>query len=881
MGIGVVLLVAVIGMALAWGALREARGAQRTIAELRAELAALRAEIWSLAAQLKQLRLRQGAPAREAEAPAEADAAAAPVPEAAAPAPSPVPPAAAPEPLVPEEPTPAAVPEPLLTPPSFYPPPPPPRPAPAVSLEERLGARAFVWIGAIALALAGAFLVKYSVDQGWIGPAVRFALAVLFGVVLLGAGEVLRRRAERIASGLSAAGVAVLFAAWLAGTNLYGLISPALGFAFIGLTALVAVWLSLRQGVIVALVGLVGGFLTPAWIGAAEPDPRLLFGYLLFLQLALLAVSRRRLWTGVPELALAAGLVWVFGWVAAAFAPGDALWLGLFLLGMFVLGVVLGRDRAVLPALAAGGGLVAMALVAGRAGYGPLEWGLLAVLAAATLALARRREELQGLAWLACAAVAGLLLVWGWDLPAAAAPRFLWTALGMGALCAGGAYLAHWGAVRPDRWTGLATASGVAVFVIAWASVRGEGEWPDLPWGALALAAAALYLVAALPVARRRGAAGEGTPLDAALAWLAVGVTAFVSLAVPLELERQWWTVAWALEVPALVWLGGRFGLSVLRRLAAALVAAVAVRLLLNPDVLSYPIGPRPVLNWLLYGYGLSLLAIAGAAVLARRDPRFGPGRLATGLEALAVALAFALVTLEVRQAFHPGALGRGEPTLAECATYAVAWLLLGLGLLALDRRWPRLALELGGQVGALGGLAMALFGCGLLLNPLWEHAPIGDTPVVNLLLWCYGAPAVLAALAGRVLRRRGPAWAAVACSTGALVLAFLLVTLEVTQAFHGTFLDDTPATVAEKYAYSLAWLLFGIALLVLGIARRVRALRYASLAVMALTVVKVFLFDMGNLTDLWRVLSFLGLGVALLLLAFLYQRFVFREPAA
>ncbi|HEX5758441.1 MAG TPA: DUF2339 domain-containing protein [Thermoanaerobaculia bacterium] len=871
----VTLLAAVIG-SLAWGALREARAAQRTIAELRFELAALRFEIASLAAQLEQLQLRQGAPApQETAAPAEAEA---PV-EAAAPALSPVLPPAAPEPLAPEPPPPPAeVPEPLLTQPSFSSSSPPP--TPTVSLEERLGARAFVWIGAIALALAGAFLVKYSVDQGWIGPAVRFALAVLFGVVLLGAGEVLRHRAERIAAGLSAAGIAVLFAAWLAGTNLYGLLAPALGFAFIGLTALVAVWLSLRQGVIVALVGLVGGFLTPAWIGAAEPDPRLLFGYLLFLQLALLAVSRRRLWTGVPELALGAGFLWVLGWVVAAFAPGDALWLGLFLLGMFLIGVVLGRDRSVLPALAAGGGLLGMALVAGRAGYGPLEWGLLAVLAAATLVLARLREELHALAWLACAAVVGLLLVWGWDLPAPEAPRFLWTALAMGALCAGGAYLAHWGAARPDRWTGLAAFSGVAVFLVAWASVRGEGEWPDLPWGALALAAAALYLVAALPVARRRAAAGEGTPLDATFAWLAVAVTAFVSLAVPLELERHWWTVAWALEVPALVWLAGRFGLPMLRRLAAALAAAVAVRLLLNPYVLGYAIGPRPVLNWLLYGYGVPLLAVAGAAALARRDPRFGPGRLAAGLEALAVALAFALVTLEVRQAFHPGALARGEPTLAECATYAVAWLLLGLGLLALDRRSPRLALELGGQAGALGGLAMALFGCGFLLNPLWRHAPVGGTPVANLLLWCYGAPAVLAALAGRALRRRGPTWAAVACSTGALVLTFLLVALEVTQAFHGTFLDDAPATVAEKYAYSLAWLLFGIALLVLGIARRVRALRYASLAAMALTVVKVFLFDMGNLTDLWRVLSFLGLGVALLLLAFLYQRFVFREPA-
>jgi uncharacterized membrane protein len=56
--------------------------------------------------------------------------------------------------------------------------------------------------------------------------------------------------------------------------------------------------------------------------------------------------------------------------------------------------------------------------------------------------------------------------------------------------------------------------------------------------------------------------------------------------------------------------------------------------------------------------------------------------------------------------------------------------------------------------------------------------------------------------------------------------------------------------------------------------------LRYASLAVMLLVIAKVFLYDMANLSDLWRVFSFLGLGVSLLALAWVYQRFVFREDA-
>jgi uncharacterized membrane protein len=911
-------LAGIVGVAVALSALKEARS-------VRAELAAMRAEIWSLAGQLQQIQVGKGRLGRE-EAP-EAVAEVGPAPAAGAPALSPAVaaspaatdlPVAAPSPprppdlgggaATPGAPRAATPPQPSVRPtqPAFSSledaaggaAAPPARPS--ASLEERLGARAPVWVGSIALALAGAFLVKYSVDQGWIGPAVRLALAILFGVALLGAGEALRTRVERIAAGLSAAGIAVLFAAWLAGVNLYHLITPALGFTFLALTAALAVLLALRQGPIVALVGLVGGFLTPSLISTAEPDARVLFGYLLLLQAGLLTASRRQRWRWLPELALAGGLLWVVAWLAGAFGAADALWLALFLVGMVAVvllierltgGAPAGSDVEeqpeaswLQPALAVAGAVMAMGLVTARAGYTPREWAFQALLVAAALVLARVREELHGLAWLAVGVAFALLAVWSWDLAAVQEPRFLWTALAIGGLCAAGGYAAHFGAARPARWTALAALAGLAFFVLAWGSATELR--PALPWGALALAAAVVYLAAAVPVARRRarttadGEPAEADALGPALAALAVAVTAFVSLAVPLELERQWWTVAWALEVPALVWLGGHFRLPALRQLAGALALGVAVRLLANPDVLGYPIGTRPVVNWLLYGYGLSLLAIAGAAALARRDRTFGPGRLAPGLEAIGVALVFALVSLEVRQGFHPGRLGTGVPSLVEWGTYTVAWLLLGLALLAAGRRLSLERAEQGGALIMMAGFLGAVAGSGFLGNPLWQHEAVGATPVFNFLLWIYGVPALLAALAGRLLRRRGEDRLAAFCGVGALVLLFLLVTLEVTQAFHGTYLDDEPATAAEKYAYSAAWLLFGTGLLVAGIARRGRFLRYASLAVMSLTVGKVFLFDTAHLTDLYRVLSFLGLGLSLLLLAFLYQRFVFRAPA-
>lgn len=116
-----------------------------------------------------------------------------------------------------------------------------------------------------------------------------------------------------------------------------------------------------------------------------------------------------------------------------------------------------------------------------------------------------------------------------------------------------------------------------------------------------------------------------------------------------------------------------------------------------------------------------------------------------------------------------------------------------------------------------------------------------------------------------------------------ALIQGFALLSYQVRHWFNfadgrfpGAALSD-----AELYAYSIVWLVFGAALLLAGIARRSAVLRYASLAVLVLVVGKVFLVDMSGLTGLLRVFSFLGLGVALLALGFLYRRYVFRDESA
>ncbi|MBV8199383.1 MAG: DUF2339 domain-containing protein, partial [Acidobacteria bacterium] len=828
----------------------------------------------------------------------------------------------------------------------------------------------------------GAFLVKISFERGWISPPVRVALGVAFGIALLALAESLRRTSGRISEALSAAGIADLFACFLAAVHLYRLVPPAAGFLLMALTTAVAVALALRQGIMVALLGLTGGFLTPALIQTGHPSARNLFGYLLLLTAGLLAVAWRRRWRWLAWAALAGGLLWAAVWLAGPFHGGDAPWLSLFLLALAVsatlppiaaggmaedqglpgapgpasaaggladaepplapLGAAFGASAASAASagIAAGAGIAGIAGIAGtlillaatvsRSGYSPAEWGFLGLLAAGVLALAWLDSRYLPLAWVAGATMAALLAAWGWRLTPEECGRYLVTALAGGGLFA----LAGWAAAlsgnpgwrRPPRWlrqpgrprattaadpgghadrhsgqwAALAAAAGVVFFVVAWSRASSFAGWRPEAWGGLALIAAALYLAAALPVARRRRARPDLVP---ALAALAVAVTSLVSIAVPLALDRRSFAPAWALEVAALVWLAGRFclpALVVLARLLAPVAVLGAFFSGAHEHRLDW-VEPPPVWRELLYAYGLPLLALAAAAWLARRDgplvrraQRLGAGagaaswlaspfQLAAELEWQAVALALALLTLEIDELFEPpartveaiAAAMRWE--LARAGLIAAAWLLFGWAVLWANRWLARRSLELAGRLVILLGLVIALAGPGLALNPLWKHQLVGSMPLLNVLAAAYALPAVLAIAAGAEVRLQGGRWLPRLASIAALLLGFAWISLSVRQHFAGSFLDTAPAGAAERYGYSAAWVLYGVALLLAGIARRGPILRYGSLAVMLLAVAKVFLYDTARLSDLYRVLSFLGLGASLLLLGFLYQRFVFR----
>jgi uncharacterized membrane protein len=608
-------------------------------------------------------------------------------------------------------------------------------------------------------------------------------------------------------------------------------------------------------------------------------------GYLLLLQLGLIGVSRRRRWAALAGGALLGGLFWVAAWTAGPLVAGDGVWLGGFLLvsvaAFFVATHGLGNrlprlelDGAAgwLAASAAAGSLLVFAFVVGAASFAPTETALFGLLAGACYLLAWREESSFALAPFAAAAVAALLAAWSFQLAPSDVSRFLGSSAALGGLLVVGAWAIHGRATRPAAWASLATASALAISALSYAGAARHR--PDAPWSWAALGAAGLFLGFAVPIARRRTELPEA---EASLAAFLVGVTSFVSASIPLELDRQWLTVAWAIEVPLLLALAGRLRVPTLRVLALLLAGGVTARLLLNPAILDYPAGTTPLLNWLLYGYGVPVVAFVLGARAAEASAE---ERIAAALRWAALALGVVLLVLEVRHFFRGGRLdGESISALFETAATAIVGTALGVALLFAARRRADGPRRLGGLGVTAGGVAVSVLGTTLALNPAWTPQSVGATPLLNHLLWIYGLPIALLALARRAAHERPvPQPLRVAAALAALLLAFVLVSLEVRQLFRGPRLDLGTLSGAEGLAYSAAWLAFGLGLLGVGVWRSGRPVRQAGLGVVLLAVLKVFLYDLSELAGLYRVLSFLGLGASLLLLAWLYQRFVFRE---
>lgn len=537
-----------------------------------------------------------------------------------------------------------------------------------------------------------------------------------------------------------------------------------------------------------------------------------------------------------------------------------------------------------------------------------LAYGIIAWCAAR----AGSRETAKHLTWLCIATTTGMLLVLirdiyqPGDFKAEAFHLYEWSTYATVLLIA--AYLGTWLARRlsfkPIQHASICVASiGGAIALIAGVAVGnplfngdGIGGWE------LALGLFALYIVPAALIWYWSGRAvlSEQPQLIAALRGIAIILTAiFAGLQIrngfqPDNLRAVGVGLYECVTYAAIAILMGGFIQQLDRhvfkdtviRLAGRAIFAIGVAVTLIGSVLVYnPIfDDNAVGGWALLG-PLAVLYVVPAVLLwlwsRGKTLADQPGWVSL-LRGIAIAFVAVFVVQLIRNSFHANDLRALSVGAFECATYGLAWVGLGFlfHLIAPRCTLPKTTGAVGRSIFGIG-LATLIIGNVIALNPLWFREYLGYLPVFNGLWYLFGPTILILALLARHTRRTGQKTPAKLAGFLAIGLSFMLLSTFVRHGFSGDGLAIITGKLdsAERYAYSLVWVVFGGVLLVAGVFTKLDTLRYGSLAILLLAVGKVFLIDTANLDNLYRVFSFFGLGVTLIGLGYLYQRLVFKRP--
>lgn len=787
-------------------------------------------------------------------------------------------------------------------------------------LEERLGTRWAVWVGALALALGGLLLVRYSIENNLIGPGLRLFFGGMLALGLAFAGEHMRRReralnlpilpAAHIPSALTSAATAVALGTTYAAHAVYGFLDPAAAFVLLGAISLAALAGAALHGPALAGVGLLASFVVPLLVASDQPNPWPVVLYLGIVAGAAYALSRLRAWLWLAAGVVAGAAAWGFVLLIAASQPSAVsltagmthVLLQLALATFFIcIEPHVGRadtDAApdpvgmtallVLFALAVGAVVidhsessrsVAFALIA--IGTLAATGFMIAPVAAATVlsgALAVTvLADWRGVV-VAPEALPAYLREFQAALQLPAGIRsFLTFAITVPLAIFATAMLRLWrGAMLPAPtaafYAAAATLTPLAAFVVAYLRVTQFDH--SLRFAASAAVLAAIFAIAAEMFWRAE--TRERTPANSlATGALSAAAIAALAFALTCSLERGYLTVAFAIAALGAAFVAVRRDVPLLRFAVVALGTVVLVRVFMDPRIMGADVGRWPVLNWLLFGYGVPAACFALAARLLRTRTDDVSVRLCDGLAVLFAAL---LVGYQIRHLLYAGdplssATGHVELGLQTTASLAFAFVLARLDLARANPVF-RFASIVFGVLAALS----ALIGLGLAENPLFDRQIVAGRPWLSSLALGYLLPGLTAVIAARAARETRPAWYVNMLAALAVLLLLAFVSLEVRHTFQGALVMYwRPTSGAEHWAYSAAWLLLGIAFLAYGALLRSKPARLASAGLVLLAVLKVFLFDLQGLTGLWRALSFITLGLVLIGIGLVYQRLLFQ----
>ena len=651
---------------------------------------------------------------------------------------------------------------------------------PARDLEELIGTRWAVWVGGLALAVGGLFLVRYSIEAGVFGPRVRLTMAAVFAMLLIAAGEALRRGVlmpksvmDRIEGlpvahaplALTAAGVVSVFGTVYAAYAVYGFMSQTVAFLLMGGIGVGAIAASLLHGQALAGVGMLASYVTPVLVGGESKSRWPLILFLLAVTTAAMAVQNRLKSTWLAVGSILGVAIWtVLIIFSGDFTSVETLTFILAALVIFAAALVwlaqpapldtpLGNAVSLVPLM---GLAAAIGLAFTITAYGVAAFVIAAIIALLLLVATSLRDGRAALAIVAAVLLPmGMILTW----PSIGGDRFWLLRVLDGAMLAfvkppvtsqwlGGLTIISAGLllslpllllfrkvivpitvpVRVPHADGgliaIAFAGGLAPVILAFAwALRTGVQTRDLVIAGLFAGLMILLWLISDRLYRRRGAdqPANTRPGDIGSAAYASGAALALGLAIAFALPGLWMAVGFALAALALAFLNDRRPLPALRRVTAAMATTAVLRGMTSPAIFGSE--AWPVLNWYLAAYGIPAIALAAAAYLLRKQATDRNLRVLESASLLAFA---AFMFLQIRHAVHHDSMGNAVAFdyVQRLIGFHETWLFVcaGLGFLALGLFLQRRFGGLPARVAWAGGAAVMLIsvtiGFGLVHNP-------------------------------------------------------------------------------------------------------------------------------------------------------------------
>lgn len=356
---------------------------------------------------------------------------------------------------------------------------------------------------------------------------------------------------------------------------------------------------------------------------------------------------------------------------------------------------------------------------------------------------------------------------------------------------------------------------------------------------------------------------------------------AFVATGLGIYFTYHYLPIAIAFELLLAVLLYAHTGISGLLNLTKCLFIAILV--LMIPEWISiFGFAAERIFNDSIYhalpkeymlqpwiSFGLPIVAMSGAVYMLRKEKAFSMSL------AKAILLFLTLfVYFSIRYTFHETSeLYFVRETVIESVIYNslcyIAAYIFYRGFCHL--RWDAL-LKTAWIFFVIAGLRVVYFDC-ILLNPLWYELPIRGWFVLNSLNLIYLVPIIASIFVYHGLYGNGYDRYYTKVLWLIAFTGFCYISFQVRYLFQGNLLLSSGFNHLELYAYSVVWLLYAIIVLFLGAFMREVTLRHIAILLFSLSILKVFFVDSYELDGLYRVFSFLCLGIILLAVSSLYTR--------